>query len=522
MSFMKNVSISTKNGLFGVAFSFVFTIAVLYAIHGILTPYLYKRAQEDINANAVLARAIVELKYGKAYELKNGNLYIGSHNLDDDEKLIDEVTDLLGSRGDVMTIFKGDVRVRTNVRNPQTGGRAIGTRLAPGPAYDMVFRNKKTYQGEAVILGQPYLSSYDPILDKTGNVIGIFFVGLNKSAERDLIARLEIVIGSVIVLISACMAAGAWTLSHYQLRPLADMEAIAERLRRGDTEVEVPSLNRGDEIGKMAHAIQTMKEYVLDNKRLQAERTQAIDAYTSRAEEIILLQESKQKEMESNARRAEQLIDMQAVRVSELAQKEKRAKILFEFNTEFDKSVRTSIDSLLVAQNALNATAEAMTHNVVEAAHIVNSSGASIKNVLTGVKSIADATEEISTAAGDISRQISQFSKLATNVVAALNAFPFASVLKVTGPVNDMASIAISLVDRVDEQKNATAKISNNAGGIAREAEIIFNGISSAEKMVDMAKSSSKNVLDAANCLGSQSHELDRTVKEYLRKINSI
>ncbi|MFA5041398.1 MAG: methyl-accepting chemotaxis protein [Bdellovibrionales bacterium] len=522
MSYLENLSISTKNGLFGVVFSFVFGIAVICTIEVILDAYLLDRAQEEITTNETISRTIVEAKYGTDYKLKNGDLYVGDHNLDMDHTLVNEMTALHGGGGAVMTIFKGDIRVLTNVIDPKTGKYAIGTKLADGPAYESVFRNKKKYNGIAMIFGEPYLSSYDPILDKSGNVIGSYFVGINKNTMLAIINKLEPIIASVIAFISIFMAGGAWTISHYRLKPIFEMQKITERLRKGDADVTVPCLERGDEIGIVAQAIQTMKEYVIDNKRLQKERTQAVEAYTNRAEEIIRLQDEKQREMEVNAKRAEQLIDMQAERVSELAQKERRAKQMFELNSEFDKSVRSSIDSLLGAQNTLNTMAESMSHNVADASHIVQSASTSIKNVLTGILSIASATEDLAAASGEISRQVSQFSKLATNVVSALEAVPFAAVLKITNPINEMAAISISLVDKVDEQKNVTAKISHNAGGIAKEAEIIFDGVSSAENMVEMAKTSSKNVLNAANCLGTQSYALNKTVKEYLQKISSI
>ena len=65
--------------------------------------------------------------------------------------------------GGTATVFLGDQRVATNVQKPD-GSRAIGTKLAPGPAYDSVFGQHQTYRGEANILGEPYLTIYQPIM----------------------------------------------------------------------------------------------------------------------------------------------------------------------------------------------------------------------------------------------------------------------------------------------------------------------------------------------------------------------
>ncbi len=81
--------------------------------------------------------------------------------------------------GGTATIFLGDQRISTNVTKADRT-RAVGTRLAAGPAYDSVFGRHETYRGEADILGETYLTIYEPI--RTGNaVLGIAYVGVKKA-----------------------------------------------------------------------------------------------------------------------------------------------------------------------------------------------------------------------------------------------------------------------------------------------------------------------------------------------------
>jgi methyl-accepting chemotaxis protein len=522
MSFINKLSISTKNGLFGILFSFIFGITVTCTINLILNPYLLSRAQEQINTNLVLARTIVELKYGTNYSLKDDHLLVGTHVIDEDINLVDQITSLFGKTGDVMTIFKGDTRILTNIRDTKTGARAIGTKLATGPAYDAVFREKTKYQGDIMILGEPYLSAYDPIFDNNGKVIGIFFVGINKTAELAIITRLELIIGSAIALISVFMAGGIWTISRYRMKPLLKMVKVVESLRQGNTEVNVPSLERGDEIGKIAYAIQTFKDDIIEKKRLQEERAQAVDAYTKRAEEIIRLQTEKQQEMESNAKRAEQLIEMQTERVYELAHKEKRTKRLFDLNMDFEKSVQNTLGLFLKAQTDLNETAKDMSLNVTKAATVVQSAESSISNISSNTKSIAAATEELKSSSVEISRQTSNFSEFAKSTLEAIESIPFGVVMPIRNTLNKMAEISVALAGQIENQGTATAEISRNVNGVADEAEKLLIGVSGAKKIMDIAGARSKNVLDAANCLGAQSSELNKTVKEYLKNTSRI
>ncbi|HQT63706.1 MAG: hypothetical protein B7Z75_01665 [Acidocella sp. 20-57-95] len=106
-------------------------------------------------------------------------LYFGSHCINGDCTIVDQVKAKLGGTA---TIFLGDERVATNVQTAH-GSRALGTKLAPGPAYDRVLGQGLSYRGDAEILGEPYIAVYEPIL-ADGKVIGILFAGVKKTPSN--------------------------------------------------------------------------------------------------------------------------------------------------------------------------------------------------------------------------------------------------------------------------------------------------------------------------------------------------
>ncbi len=114
---------------------------------------------------------------GTGFRLVGGQLLVGDYVINGNFEVPDKVQEIFGG---VATVFMGDVRVSTNVLN-DNGKRAVGTRLV-GPAYEAVFKHGKSYRGETLILGQPYLSAYDPIRDNNGDIIGVLFVGAKKSS----------------------------------------------------------------------------------------------------------------------------------------------------------------------------------------------------------------------------------------------------------------------------------------------------------------------------------------------------
>lgn len=120
---------------------------------------------------------------GTHFRIVDGQLLVGTYPVNGNFELPDKVQSIFGG---VATVFMGNERVSTNVLNAE-GERAVGTRLV-GPAYDAIFKQGKPYRGSASILGIPYLTAYDPIRDRKGEVIGVVFVGIKES---DFLARLN-------------------------------------------------------------------------------------------------------------------------------------------------------------------------------------------------------------------------------------------------------------------------------------------------------------------------------------------
>ena len=159
---------------------------------------MYRRAQNDLSINIKLLDSLLA-KYGAPS--RNGDkLYFGKTLINGNFEAVDQVKAVAGGTA---TIFLGDLRVSTNVQKPD-GSRAVGTKLVPGPAHDSVFRDHKTYRGEADILGETYLTVYQPILN--GNeVIGIAYVGVKQaeffSVLRNLV-RMNLFAGAGVVLLA--------------------------------------------------------------------------------------------------------------------------------------------------------------------------------------------------------------------------------------------------------------------------------------------------------------------------------
>jgi methyl-accepting chemotaxis protein len=144
---------------------------------------MYRRAQTNLAINIKLLDSVLA---DLGPPSRNGDqLYFGTTLVNGNFAPVDRVKSVAGGTA---TIFLNDQRVTTNVMKPD-GSRAVGTKLAAGPAYDSVFTRHETYRGEANILGEAYLTIYEPIVSN-GAVIGIAYVGVKKAEFFDVLQHL--------------------------------------------------------------------------------------------------------------------------------------------------------------------------------------------------------------------------------------------------------------------------------------------------------------------------------------------
>lgn len=117
------------------------------------------------------------------------NLTLGGISQANNFELVDSVTSLLGGTA-TLFVKSGDefIRISTNVKKSD-GSRAIGTQLDPNGRAIAAIRAGKAFHGEVDILGEPYFTAYEPMLDATGSVIGLWYVGykVDTAVIRDAV-----------------------------------------------------------------------------------------------------------------------------------------------------------------------------------------------------------------------------------------------------------------------------------------------------------------------------------------------
>jgi len=110
------------------------------------------------------------------------DLLLGRQGLSNRYELVDQVAKLMGCTATVFTRRGEDfIRISTNVKKAD-GSRAVGTPLDPNGEAIKSLRDGKAFQGLVDILGAPFLTSYSPVKNASGQVVGAYYVGYRIAA----------------------------------------------------------------------------------------------------------------------------------------------------------------------------------------------------------------------------------------------------------------------------------------------------------------------------------------------------
>ncbi len=154
-----------------------------------------------------------------------GAVVIG-HLINKDNTIVDETASAVNV--ETSTIFMNDLRISTNVRNPD-GSRAIGTRISI-PVYNAVLQNESKFFGRAFVVNDWYITAYEPIYDINHKVIGVLYVGtseapfvkIKKEAQQNLL-----LIGGMTLLISIFL--GIY-ISRKLVKPIDSMYSASDKV----------------------------------------------------------------------------------------------------------------------------------------------------------------------------------------------------------------------------------------------------------------------------------------------------
>jgi len=301
-----------------------------------------------------------------------------------------------------------------------------------------------------------------------GEVIAVLSSSLSTTESETRLQQVLtwLVLGGITATVLAVMGV-RWILNGIIANPIGDMTRRMNLLAEGDVSVEIPALDRKDEVGDIARAVEVFKNNALAKQKMEAE---ARAAASSR---------------EARMQRLEKLIGV------------------------FDRAVTAVLDSVGASAQQMTQTARSMVSSADQALDRANSAAAQAREANQNVTTVAAAAEELSSSIAEIAQQVGRSNEVAAGATK--------EATDVNGRVQGLAGAAekigeiIELITGIAEQTNLLALNATVEAARAGEAGKGFAVVASEVK--NLARQTVGATEDISGQVSTIQKETDKTVR---------
>jgi len=221
-------------------------------------------------------------------------------------------------------------------------------------------------------------------------------------------------LGLAILVIAVISGGIAWLIGRSISRPLGQLGVRMRGLADGALDADIPGIERGDEVGAMAETVQIFKDNALRIRGL--EKVEAETQQRSAAE---------------------------------------RRAAMENIADDFERSVKGIVSSVATAAAGMQTTAQSMTATASDASARAATVGAASDGASNNVGTVAAAAEELSISVAEISRQVTQSSKIAAQAVG--DAERTNATVKVLSTGAEKIGEVVKLIHSIAAQTNLLA-----------------------------------------------------------------
>jgi methyl-accepting chemotaxis protein len=468
---LRNMTIAPKLGI-------VVGAALLgLCVAGGLASYLMQ--QEMLNARVDQTKAIVSIAKNMAGELKR--------EVDAGELTKDQAMVMFRKLGNAMTYDNGSGYLFA------TSYDGI-TQLAPDPKQigtnrmDVVVNGRKISQelldgtrskGEILVRYDYVKPGQEAPIRKLGYAVAVpgldMYVGTGAYLE-DLDAKLKPLawlLGLATIGIAAFSGGIAWFIGRGISRPLNLLRGRMEGLANGELSSEIPGVGRGDEVGKMAAAVQIFKDNAL--RMHEMEKAEAATRQRASAE---------------------------------------RRSAMEGLAGDFERSVNGIVRSVSSAAASMQTTAQSMTATASDASARAANVSAASQSASGNVGTVAAAAEELSSSVAEISRQVGRSSEIASQAV--IDAERTNATVQVLSTGAEKIGEVVKLIHSIAAQTNLLALNATIEAARAGESGRGFAVVASEVKA--LANQTAK----ATEEISSQVEAMQQSTSDAVTAINGI
>ena len=344
------------------------------------------------------------------------------------------------------------------------------------------------------------------------------------------------------------------------IRPLNSLKKSMLSIAQGDVNEDVSELDRKDEIGEMAKALEIFKDNSIKRRELetlseeekfeQSARQNRIDSliakFRSEVQESLLSVTSNAEKMQNAAKTLDSVASSasaNSVAVNALSSEAtNNVKIIATTTDELTNSI-SEIDQQVAKTKDLVASATDEGNETNTKVIVLNEAADEIGNVISLIQDIAEQTNllalnatieaarageagkgfavvasevkelasQTAKATEEISRQIARIQQETSGAVG--------SIQSIVSKITDVNEFTATIAAAIEEQGMSTTEIARNIQEASCRTEEVSENISGVEETSHKTSQTSKQVLSSSMAVTSETNKMTEIVDEFLKEV---
>lgn len=375
-----------------------------------------------------------------------------------------------------------------------------------------------------------------------------------------------LVLGGSIATISTLFIVGAffmWFTNRKVVKPMVTLTATMDQLADGNTDINVPYIGAGDEIGVMAHAVGTMKENAIARITLERQQKEMEERNKAlRQEEMQKLAqvfESKMVEISKTVADASNQIKAIANMLSGSvhATKDKSSNVSTAANETSAnmKQISESVDRLSSSLQEVNQSvsttataAQSCAREAQESRERVDGLHSAVEEIDSVIKEINDIAEQTNLLALNATIEAARageagkgFSVVASEVknlanqtqgmteeintkvttIKQITEMFINSINQIIERIENVDVQTANVARTVDQQNVATSEINENIRRSVSGTQNVSDGITGISEIADQSVAIAKRLDETSSLLLSGSQSLEKALHDFLHEMNA-